>query len=299
MLGELPRITALKLKKGCGIFLLPTKHQCQCHISFASCNIQHVRNSKLKQMEECPKASYRAISKMPQCSVSYHLISNLLSLQKLYFLQRRNEHKKLTHIFTQLPKRVNPPKCFGKWILETCSLSVPHSVTPIIYCDYGFILHCWIKASTHPQSINLLGLRRIPLLTCATKTEIPEAPGFLKNVTSLLQEIHFSYSLLNVLKWAIISDFNTDIQAYRGYLLTHYAEMLWCSFTARVPHSILTKAKANAHDGGEGRVQNSRCTSCLRDHLKGTVLSPAPQYSAPWTQPLVHFPHFQFAPLSA
>lgn len=74
----------------------------------------------------------------------------------LYFLQRRNEHKKLTHIFCQLPSRVNPLTCFGKWILETCGLSVPRSITPIIYCEYEFILHCWIKASTHPQSTNLL-----------------------------------------------------------------------------------------------------------------------------------------------
>lgn len=76
--------------------------------------------------------------------------------------------------------------------------------------------------------------------------------------------------------------------------------MLWCSFTAWAPHSILTKAKANAHNGGERRVQKGRCTSCLHACLKlevwGTVLSPTRQYSAPRTQPFVYFPHFHFEP---
>lgn len=148
MLGELSRITALKLKKGCRD-LLPNKHHPQSHIPFTTSNIQHVRNSKSKQMEECLKASYTAVPKTLLCSVSYHLISNLLSLQKLYyFLLRRNEHRKLTHIFCQLPSTANSLTWIGKWFLETRGLSVPGSVTQIIYCG--------IKPSTHPQSTNLL-----------------------------------------------------------------------------------------------------------------------------------------------
>jgi len=69
MLGELPRITALKLKKGYRIFLLPNKHHPQCHSPFTSSNIQHMRNSKPKQVEECQKASHTAILKMLQCSI--------------------------------------------------------------------------------------------------------------------------------------------------------------------------------------------------------------------------------------
>lgn len=149
---------ALKLKKGCRIFLLPNKHHPQCHIPFTSWNIKHVRNSKPKQMEKYLKTSYSTIPKTQQCSVSYHLISNLLSLQKLFvfFTKEKWTQKAHTHLFCQLPSRVNNQTCFGKWILETCGLSFPCSITQIIYCEYEFILHCWIKSSMHPQSTNLL-----------------------------------------------------------------------------------------------------------------------------------------------
>lgn len=157
MLGELPKITALKLKKGCRIFLLPNKHHPQCHIPFTSWNIQHVRNSKPKQMEGTQRLHTAWYPK--RNSALHHTTSSIIywaCRNCLYFLQRRNEHRKLTHIFCQLPSRVNPQTCFGKWILETCGLSVPRSITQIIYCEYEFILHCWIKASMHPQSTNLL-----------------------------------------------------------------------------------------------------------------------------------------------
>lgn len=73
-------------------------------------------------------------------------------------------------------------------------------------------------------------MRWIPLQIYATETEIPQAPGFLANATSLLQT-HFCYSYalplsLNVLKQAIIRDLNTDLQEYR---VTSVLAVLKCS----------------------------------------------------------------------
>lgn len=115
-------------------------------------------------------------------SALYHTSSSVIywaCRTCLYFLQRRNEHKKLTHIFCQLPSRVNPPTHFGKQILDTCGLSVPHSIY-----NSNYLLWIWI----HPSLLNKsfyastkhksLGLRWIPLLT------VPQAPGFLANVAS-------------------------------------------------------------------------------------------------------------------
>lgn len=92
------------------------------------------------------------------CGALYHTTSSVIywACRKGVLSKGEMNTKIFTHNFCQLPSRVNPPTHCAKWILETCDLSVPYSIIPIIYWEYSFSLHCWIKASTHPQSWNLL-----------------------------------------------------------------------------------------------------------------------------------------------
>lgn len=131
----------------------------------------------------------------------------------------------------------------------------------------------------------------IPLQIYAAETEIPQALWKMQPLSYKLISAAWvdSYSLKtsnNQRSWRWSSGIQRN-------LYTHCAEMLWCSFTAWAPHSILTKAKANTQDGEGRRAQNGRCVSCpcvcLKWQVWGTVLSPALQNSIPHPNPWTIF----------
>lgn len=134
-----------------------------------------VRATKPKQTEKGPKASYW-YPKLLHCSVSYNLVSNLLSLQKFFVFFTKEKRTQKAH--PQLLSATSQSKpCDMLWQINSGDI---WPLSPMQY-NTNYLLWVWIHPSLLNKSFYTLSkykslrLRFIPLLIHATKTGIPQA----------------------------------------------------------------------------------------------------------------------------